>query len=115
MILKLLLKIWPSLIPIFSYIAWIVIQNMVKNYFNRKNFIEGEFAEVGKNGKKKKSVNNIGHFSLKNPRFIFVIYLSLIFMIFSFLFFAIGSGNGTGEYVPAQNIDGKIIPAHITN
>lgn len=87
---------------------------MVTNYLRKKNYIEGEFEEIDKNGKKiKKPTIKPKPFSLKNPRFIFVIYLSLIFMIFSFLFFAISSGDGTGNYTPAQNKDGKIIPAKI--
>ncbi len=52
----------------------------------KKQFIEAEFEELDKNGQK---IKKAGHFSLKNPKFIVIIYLSLAFMIFSLLFFAI--------------------------
>ena len=111
MILKILMKIWPGFVPILTYIFWLMIQNMVQNYLKKKNYIEGEFEELDKNGKK---INKKTEpFSIKNPRFIFVIYLSLIFLIISFLFFAITSPGGKGQYVPAQNKNGKIIPAYI--
>jgi hypothetical protein len=114
MILKLLLKIWPSLIPLLSYVFWIVIKRIITNYLRKKDFIEGEFKVINKDkSKKDKEVDNVGHFSLKNRNFVFVIYLSLILMIISFLFFAIGTGSKDGNYTPAQNIDGKIIPAQI--
>lgn len=111
MILKILLKIWPGFIPILTYILFVIIENMIKNYLRKKNYIEGEFEELDKNGKPKKKANP--PFSIKNPRFIFTIYLSLIFLIISFLYFAILSGDGEGEYIPAQHKDGKIIPATI--
>ena len=110
MLLKLLLKIWPSFIPIISYILWIIIQNMIQNYLKKKQFIEAEFEELDKNGKK---IKKNDHFSLKNPKFIAIIYLSLAFMIFSLLFFAIFEKPQKGSYVPAKNENGKIIPYNI--
>ena len=37
MLLKLLLKIWPSFIPIISYILWIIIQGMIQNYLKKNS------------------------------------------------------------------------------
>jgi hypothetical protein len=113
MILKLILKIWPSFVPIITYISWVIIKGMVTKYLEKKNFISGEFEELDKNGKKiKKKSAKPDPFSLKNKHFIITIYLSLILMIISFLFFAIVSSDGKGDYTPAQNIGGKIIPGY---
>ena len=118
MLLKLLLKIWPSFIPIFSYFFWIVVQNMVSNYLRRKNYIEGEFEEVDEKGNKVRKPTSEAkikpnHFSLQNKKFILVIYLSLILLIISFLFLSLESPTKNGNYIPAKNINGKIIPARI--
>lgn len=94
MILKLLLKIWPSLIPLSAYIFWVIVQRLIQNYFKKKNYIEGEFEEVvdAKNkNQKQENEQNIpkNHdFSLKNPKFLVIIYLSLILVIISLISFA---------------------------
>ena len=116
MIIKLLLKIWPALLPFLLYFLWIWFQKIINkiNNFNKrksKNFIEGEYQEIKTNSNneiknnnddnnndddKKEEENtqnissaNIPPFSLKNPLFIAVIYLGLIFMIIYFLSFAL--------------------------
>ncbi len=98
MILKLLLKIWPALIPILLYIFWIIIKRMIKNHFRKKSYIEGEFMEVKNYEKdmtshKSRVITNdnkqiIGDFSLRNPKFIIIVYLSLSLIIISLIFFA---------------------------
>ena len=98
MILKLLLKIWPALTPILLYIFWIAVKRIIKNHFKKKSYIEGEFKEV-KNSEKDlanhkseistdESKQIIGDFSLRNPKFIVIVYLSLSLIILSLIFFA---------------------------
>lgn len=94
MILKLLLKIWPSLIPLSAYVFWIIVQRLIRNYFRKKNYIEGEFEEVvdpnnsERSTKNPQNIKKTGDFSLKNPKFLVVIYVTLILVIGSLIFFA---------------------------
>ena len=81
MILKILLKIWPFFVPILSYMFWVFVQNLVRNFLQKKlvkkDYIEGEFHEVKE--QEKKTINEqelIKPFSLKNRTFIVVIYVS---------------------------------------
>lgn len=100
MILKILLKLWPALIPIILYLLWLV----VKNYYKNKNYIDGEFKEVNPKKVHEEKQNyqnklhsekeNVGDFSLKNRNFILVIYFSLFAIIISFLLFAFLPNNG---------------------
>lgn len=92
MILKILLKLWPALIPILLYLLWIWLSKKL----NKKSYIEAEFQEIKKDDKKSQETTQnsanyqkIGDFSLKNTIFIAVIYSSLVITILSFLFFAI--------------------------
>lgn len=104
MILKIFLKIWPSLIPIFSYIIWVYIvkgiivkfalRMMAKRYkVRQEKIINGEYEVVG--SKSTRDIdsdlqkNQQGIFSLKNPTFVAIIYFSLILLIISFLLGAI--------------------------
>ena len=81
MLLKLLLKIWPSFIPIISYIIWVrVVENIIlKRLMRKKETIDGEL--VGEGSTKKEDVQNRSKFSLQNRYFIIVLYLSLILAI----------------------------------
>jgi hypothetical protein len=81
MLLKILLKIWPALTPIILYIIWNIL---IKILFKKKDYIEADYKDVNN-----KTTSNISPYSLKNKQFIFVIYLSLIFLIISFLSFAL--------------------------
>ena len=93
MILKILLKLWPALIPILLYILWVWLSKKLK----QKDYIDADFQEVkddkksNKDSTRKAKNRQIGAFSLRNTIFIAVIYLSLILTILSFLFFAISS------------------------
>ncbi|MDA0902306.1 MAG: hypothetical protein O3B09_02720 [Proteobacteria bacterium] len=118
MLLKILLKIWPSLIPLSLYILWIIFLELfiLKKAKNKKDFIEGEYEEVDKAGQTNSRFGKpmVGHFSLKNPHFVITLYISLILMIISFLFFALQVPQiEEGKYVPTEFKDGKIIPAKI--
>jgi len=107
MLIRLLLKIWPALTPFLLYGLWILAMRIITIRQRKKGFIDAQYEVV--NGKSK-----IGHFSLKNPRFVLVIYASLILMVISFLFFAITSPRiESGNYIPAESKDGKIIPGKI--
>ena len=104
MILKLLLKLWPSLLPITIYLIWVaVIKKIIIKFFinkidnkrqkkSNKNIIEGEYEIIGEkttvnNDFETKSLND--YFSFNNKAFVLVIYLSLIIAILSLIFFAI--------------------------
>lgn len=99
MVLKILLKIWPALIPIALYLLWILVKFIVRKSSAKENYIEGEFKEVNdrKAHEEKQNLQSkmspksevAGNFSLKNRSFVIVIYLSLIAIIISFLYFAL--------------------------
>ena len=93
MIIKFLLKIWPSIIPITLYIIWI---------FFSKFFI---FKQ-----------NKSDYFLISNPKFIFVLYLTFISLIISLLLFVINSQKITnGQYTPARLENDVIIPVKNVN
>ncbi|MES2961333.1 MAG: hypothetical protein V4694_03005 [Pseudomonadota bacterium] len=75
--LKLLLKIWPAFIPIMVYIFWIyVVEGVIlKKLLKKEEIIEGEKIVGEKPGKKP------GKFSLKNPCFVIILYMSLALAI----------------------------------
>ncbi len=108
MILKILLKIWPALVPLILYLFWIyVIDRIILKKLKKSKIINAEFEEVRQN-------KIINPFSLKNYRFIFTIYLSLILLIISFLFLAVRTPNiENGKYIPAKIKDGKVISGKI--
>ncbi len=99
MLLKFLLKIWPALLPITLYILWfLVIEKIILKLFRirHKKIIEGEFKIVGERATEEQK-NNFGndflkkkpnHFSLHNPWFVGVLYVSLIMAISSLIFIA---------------------------
>ena len=109
MILRILLKIWPALAVIFIYLFWVfIIERIILKKLRKAKIIDGEFEEINNNP------NTPGPFSLKNRRFLFTIYLSLIALIISFLLLAVRTPNiEHGIYIPAEIKDGKIIPGKI--
>ncbi|MFT5703017.1 MAG: type IV secretory pathway TrbL component [Rickettsiales bacterium] len=114
MLLKLILKIWPALTPILIYFFWVLAKafarKMLLKALNQKSdkIIEATYSED------RKESEEMGDFSLKNKKFIAVIYLSFFIAIICFLFFAISVPKiEEGQYVPAYIEDGKIIPAKI--
>jgi hypothetical protein len=75
--LKFLLKIWPAFLPIMTYIFWVYVVEavIIERLFRRKKIIEGE-----------KVVNDkLGKFSLRNPCFVTVLYVSFGIAIFSLI------------------------------
>ena len=117
MIIKLLLKIWPALLPILIYCLWILAQRIFNKLWNRKSarIINATYQEVNPNHKESDQTNDkINDFSLQNHRFIVVLYLSFFVAIICFLFFAIRVQLiEDGKYVPAHMEEGKIVPGAI--
>ncbi len=108
MILKLILKLWPALLPILTYLFWVVVvQNIMVRYLLNKIYgqkgkkkkskiIDGEYEIIGdKSTKKSQEFDDFQekslkyHFSLKNKIFVGVVYLSLITAIFSLIYTAL--------------------------
>ncbi len=80
--LKLLLKIWPSLIPITVYIFWVlVVEKILQKILKKKNVIEGEKIV----GEKTTEVKKVGIFSLRNPCFVTILYMSLMLAILTLI------------------------------
>ncbi len=117
MLLKLILKIWPALLPIAIYCLWILVRYLMRRAAAKKsgNIIDGVYTEVKNDaGEASNFKQETGDFSLHNQRFVKVLYLSLFIAIICFLFFAIRVPRiEEGEYVPAHIEDGKVIPAKI--
>lgn len=92
--LKFLIKIWPALIPIATYFLWSyviekLIQKITKNSAKNKQIIQGEYEVVGeKKTSQGQKTQKIPNFSLKNPKFIITLYISLILAIASLIYSA---------------------------
>lgn len=100
MIIKILLKIWPALIPILTYLFWVlVVEKIVTRISARqKNFVRGQYKIVGQKSSSKPDSpgydegtqqEKIGKFSLKNKSFITLLYVSFLLVIFSLIYKAI--------------------------
>lgn len=105
MLLKILLKVWPSLVPIFAYIIWVyivkgIILRILINLLTKRSHlkkgnrvIDGEYEVVGDKSTKAKGESSTqeqpGNFSLENRSFVVMIYLSLILLIASFIYGAL--------------------------
>lgn len=82
MLLKLFLKIWPSLIPIAVYIFWVlVVEKILRRIFKKKNVIEGEKIV----GEKTTEAKKLGIFSLENRCFVIILYMSLVLAILTLI------------------------------
>jgi hypothetical protein len=87
MFLKLLLKIWPALMPIMVYLFWVfVVEKISAKIFKKKDVIEGEKVV----GEKSTSSGKVGIFSLQNRCFVTILYMSLILAILSLVAMGIG-------------------------
>lgn len=107
MLLKFLLKIWPSLIPIFVYIFWvyviegIFIKKILKRTKKKHESLKDEFKFVGEkstsqdleenNDEKILDSNEVGKFSLNNRCFMIMVYMSLILAILTLIANALSS------------------------
>ncbi len=84
MLVKIILKIWPALIPILGYIIWnFLIKKLIAKYSANK------VVDVEKVvGKKSTETYKTKAFSLQNKNFVIILYLSLILAILSVISFA---------------------------
>lgn len=111
MLIKLIVKLWPSFIPVISYLFWVfIIEGIVlKKLLRKKDVIKGEKIVGEKTTKAKK----ISRFSLNNRHFVIIVYLSLILAIVSLIFSAFSEPKNNKTYIPASYENGKIIPSTI--
>ncbi len=95
--MKILLKIWPALMPIIIYIIYqLIIKKLLNNIYKAKNkfnqsnsakIIDAEIEEVlGEASTKVSNSSNI--FSIHNKNFVIILYLSLILAILAVISFA---------------------------
>jgi len=85
--LKLILKLWPALIPIVLYLLWVYLikKIIIKRIIKKDKIIDVE-KKVGQSSTQDEVDEN---FTLKNKNFLIVIYISLILIILSFINLAI--------------------------
>lgn len=86
--LKLILKIWPALLPITIYILWVLV--IERFLLPKKKVIEGQFKTVGEKSTSADEEQNLASetestapslsqkFSLQNRNFVITLYLTLI-------------------------------------
>lgn len=94
MLLRLLTKIWPSLIPITVYLIWVFIVEkiVIKKFLHRKkNYIEGEKVVGEKSTEEAVEEKVVGNFSMQNPCFVIILYMSLVLAILTLLVAAMSS------------------------
>jgi hypothetical protein len=92
MLIKILLKIWPALLPIALYIIWrLVIKKIIFKIKERSKIINGEKI-IGEKSSEKNEINNSGNlkkiFNFSDKNFIITLYISLILMIACLIFLA---------------------------
>lgn len=89
--LKLLLKIWPSLTPIVFYLLWIYVieKFIIKKLIKKSKIIEAEKDVGSRSTEEKFKIKEVGNFSLNNQTFVKVLYLTIVFAILSFLYLAV--------------------------
>ncbi len=85
--IRFILKLWPALLPIIIYLIWfLLIDKIIKKLRKKKDYIDADYQLVGK-----KEV--MGRFSLKNPRFVKILYVTLVLMILCLIYSAINARN----------------------
>ena len=111
MLLKLLLKFWPSLVPISLYLFWVLIieEIIIKRIVNRKKFTTN-YQII--DAKKQQGNPKPSPFSLKNKLFIAVIFVTILFTILSFFYLAFHDAPQKGQYVPAKIENNQIKPSY---
>lgn len=89
MLKLLILRFWPVLLPVLFYLAWLA--------FARR--------KAGKSGEKKP-----GFF---DGPWLWPVVATLLLTMGAFLWLGFSAQEVDGIYVPAQQVDGKIIPGHV--
>ena len=89
--IRLILKIWPALLPITLYLLWVfVFSKLISRIFRKKDYIDANFDIIDeKTGQKIEKNAKIGRFSLENRVFVAVLYASLLMTIFSLILLAL--------------------------
>ena len=93
--LKLILKIWPALLPLTIYVLW----SLLKRKARQKDYIDAEYKVVNESQKAsdsassaaKNSTSTKSLFSLENKGFVMILFITLILIIFSLIFIVITS------------------------
>jgi hypothetical protein len=82
--IKFLVKIWPSFLPILVYIFWVfVVEGIIlERLSRRRKTIEGEKVVGEKTTDEHKK---IVRFSLKDPCFVIILYMSLVLAILTLI------------------------------
>ena len=98
--LKILLKIWPGLIPFAVYFFWLIIfrvlsKHLLKNS-QKEKIIDAEII------KEKKPIISKNDFSLNNNTFFAVFVVSCLLIIFAIIRFGTQKPAFEGKYTPAK-------------
>jgi hypothetical protein len=92
MLIKILLKIWPALVPIILYIVWsLIIKKIIFKLKQKNKIIEGEKII----GEKSSVSDNLQYdfdskklLNFRNTNFVITLYFSLIIMILCLIILA---------------------------
>ena len=88
MLLKILIKIWPALIPIALFIIYkLIIVKLINRLKNKNKTIEGEKV-IGNSSTESQSKNSQKFFDLNDKNLIITLYLSVITMILCLIILA---------------------------
>lgn len=88
MLLKILLKIWPALIPIALFIIYkLIIVKLINRLKNKNKTIEGEKV-IGNSSTESQPKNSQKLFNLNDKNLIITLYLSVITMILCLIILA---------------------------
>jgi len=99
--LKILLKIWPGLLPFFIYFFWLIIFRIIANRFlsqkvKKEKIIDAEIIDD------KKPLISKKDYSLNNNIFFGVVMFSCLLVIFLIIRFGTQYSAFNGEYYPAK-------------
>lgn len=105
--LKILLKIWPGLIPFVVYFFWLIIFRIISKSFlkqsTKEKIIDAEIIE------EQKPLISKNDFSLNNNIFFTVFVISCLLIIFAIIRFGTQTPAVDGKYMPAiMQKDGSI-------
>lgn len=76
------IRIWPAFLPLIAYFIWVKVSEKMR----KKDYIDGEYKIVDEN---KASKEQIGAFSLKNSKFVYILFSTFLLIIFGLIFIAL--------------------------
>jgi hypothetical protein len=106
--LKILLKIWPGLIPFAVYFFWLIIFRLISKKFllknsQKENIVDAQIIE------EQRPVISKNDFLLSNNLFFSVFVISCLLIIFAIIQFGTQIPSTAGKYIPAKiQQDGSI-------